>query len=110
GFLRRTLIRLDLDGIVHLMPRVPPSTDLEVGCAAGDALAKLRLRGWEAHGIEPSPRAAEVAASRGFPVHCGPLETAPDPDRKFGLVLAANVVEHLHDPVAALARVRRWVT
>lgn len=96
------------DGIGHLVPSIPPSTALEIGCASGETLSKLRDRGWKVCGIEPSPSAAKVAQAAGFDVTCGRIEEVAAPGRDFGLIIAAQVIEHLHDPAAALARLRAW--
>jgi 2-polyprenyl-3-methyl-5-hydroxy-6-metoxy-1,4-benzoquinol methylase len=41
-------------------------------------------------------------------VHIGTLETAPDPDEQFDLVVGWMVLEHLHEPVEALRKLLGW--
>ena len=38
----------------------------------------------------------------------GTIETAPEPDHPYDLVVAWMVLEHLHDPVLALQKLRSW--
>jgi SAM-dependent methyltransferase len=101
--------RLRLDGTRELLPPgLKPGRALEIGCASGAFLAKLRSRGWRVEGIEPSAAAAERASAQGLQVYTGPIETAPDPDGQLDLVVASHSLEHLHDPLGSLRRVRRW--
>ena len=101
--------RLRLDGTRELLPpHLEPGRALEVGCASGGFLLKLQRRGWQVEGIEPSSSAAERAAAQGLRVHVGPIETAPDRDQKLDLVVASHSLEHLHQPVESLRRLRSW--
>jgi len=81
---------------------------LEVGCASGRFMQKLRRRGWTVQGIEPSAGAADRARRSGFSVHAGPLETAPPPPQPLDLVVASHAFEHLHQPLDCFRRLRRW--
>ncbi|MEI7590453.1 MAG: class I SAM-dependent methyltransferase, partial [Deltaproteobacteria bacterium] len=51
---------------------------------------------------------AQAAAQLGYRVHAGPLETAPQPDEAFDLIVGWMVLEHLHDPVGCLQKIRKW--
>jgi SAM-dependent methyltransferase len=108
GALGAALRRLRLDGTRTLVPPVAPGRALEIGCASGGFLKKMEARGWRVSGIEPSAAAAETARSLGLSVHVGPLETAPAPDEPLDLVTASHAFEHLHEPVAAFAKLRAW--
>jgi SAM-dependent methyltransferase len=101
--------RLRLDGTRELLPpHLEPGRALEVGCASGGFLLKLQRRGWRVEGIEPSASAAERAAAQGLRVHVGPIETAPEQEQKLDLVVASHSLEHLHQPVDSLRRLRSW--
>jgi SAM-dependent methyltransferase len=77
---------------------VPPGGRvLEVGCADGALLARLRDDGYEVAGVEISKDACERAWERRLPVFCGTLEEYPG-DETFDLVLASHVIEHTLDP------------
>jgi len=90
------------------LPSVAPGRMLEVGCASGAFLHRMAARGWDVEGIEFSPEAAAAARPLGHPVHAGPLETAPSPAAPYDLVVAWMTLEHLHDPVLGLRKLRGW--
>ena len=83
---------------------------LDLGCASGGLLALLRPRAGHLAGLELSASAARAAAQVADHVVQGALE---DPDLpfdagSFDLVVLADVLEHLADPVAALRRAAGW--
>ncbi len=79
---------------------------LDVGCNTGEVLAVLRDRGLDVTGLEPNAAAAAAAAAKGFDVITAPIETAPLPPATFRSAILSQVLEHVHDPVATLRRVR----
>lgn len=103
--LGRNLLGVDS---MSLPAGLAPGHLLEVGCASGGFLAAMAQAGWTVEGIEFSPSAAESARQAGFRVFAGSLESAPDPERPFDLVVGWMVLEHLHEPVAALQKLNRW--
>jgi SAM-dependent methyltransferase len=105
----RQSVRRLLDSQSLALPRIEPGRLLEVGCASGSFLAAMRERGWKAEGIEFSPVASAAAREAGFDVHTGAVESAPLPDERFDLIAGWMVLEHLHDPLAALAKLRRAI-
>ncbi|MBW2707726.1 MAG: class I SAM-dependent methyltransferase [Deltaproteobacteria bacterium] len=91
------------------LPKLQPSRVLEIGCASGAFLNKMSQKGWQVEGLEFSKTASHAARSLGFSVYTGSLETAPDPQCLFDVVVGWMVLEHLHDPVLALQKLHRWV-
>ena len=88
---------------VRSLPAPQPGMRLlDVGCANGAYLARMRELGWEVEGLEVDPAAAEVARGRGIPVHGGPMTPDAFPRERFDAVTLSHVIEHLHDPVAVL--------
>ncbi len=83
---------------------------LDLGCASGGLLALLRARAGHLAGLELSQTAAQAAARIGDEVVCGALEdpALPFAPGSFDLVVLADVLEHLADPAAALARAAAW--
>jgi 2-polyprenyl-3-methyl-5-hydroxy-6-metoxy-1,4-benzoquinol methylase len=77
---------------------------LDVGCGFGFLLATLEAAGYEAHGIEVSPRAVEEARgrTRGQVHQQGAEEPFPFPANHFDAVTMLDVIEHLNDYPAAL--------
>ncbi len=90
------------------LPPLRPGRMLEVGCASGSYLHRMASRGWDVAGIELSPGPAAAARGFGYPVHAGPLETSPDPEQPYDLIVAWMAIEHLHEPLLGLRKLRRW--
>ncbi|MCD6322889.1 MAG: class I SAM-dependent methyltransferase [Clostridiales bacterium] len=90
------------------LPSIEPGLMLELGCASGSYLHQMARQGWQVEGIEYSTKAAKNARKPGYKVHIGPLETAPAPDQLFDLIVGWMVLEHLHDPIACLKKLREW--
>jgi len=105
--LRRLLKRI-IASKAQALPPVEPGRMLEIGCASGAFLHKMAGQGWKVQGIEFSSSAAEAATRLGYRVHVGPLETAPAPEEPFDLIVGWMVLEHLHDPVIGLRKLRDW--
>ena len=72
---------------------------LDAGAGKGRLVAELRRRGYDAHGIDPSGRSADVKAES--------IDEHEDSD--LDAVVMWHVLEHLDDPRAALERVRGWL-
>jgi 2-polyprenyl-3-methyl-5-hydroxy-6-metoxy-1,4-benzoquinol methylase len=81
---------------------------LDVGCSSGYLAHPLSERGNTIVGIELDPEAARAAEQFCERVLVGDVETTELPlePASFDVVLCGDVVEHLRDPVAALARLR----
>jgi SAM-dependent methyltransferase len=77
---------------------------LDVGCGHGLLLDEARSRGYETVGLELSRSAASHAREElGLDVREAPVEDFADEDG-FDVVVLADVLEHLDDPVAAVDR------
>lgn len=92
--------------------RAVPGRYLEVGCASGWILRAMKERGWEAVGIEAAPKFANFARDElGLDVRSGTLDSIDvEALGKFDLMVAFDVVEHLHNPVRDLATLRQAAT
>jgi SAM-dependent methyltransferase len=81
---------------------------LEIGCACGFLLLAARERGFVAQGVEMSAWASAYARDTfGLDVRTGTLEAAQFASDSFDAVVLADVIEHLFDPRATLAEIRR---
>lgn len=103
-----TLLRRVFEFNTTRLPDVSVGRMLEIGCASGAFLDHMAGRGWSVHGIEFSPTAGAAARQLGYPVHIGPLELAPAPAEGFDLIVGWMVLEHLHEPVESLRKLREW--
>jgi O-antigen biosynthesis protein len=82
---------------------------LDAGCSSGYLAERLAQRGFEVVGLELDGEAAQVAERWCTRVLVGDVERMEldgvEPG-SFDLVLCGDIVEHLRDPQAALARLR----
>jgi SAM-dependent methyltransferase len=119
GVKMRTIERNDLPSWKRLVqkifqfnnmrfPALRPGRMLEIGCASGAFMHQMAQKGWDVGGVESSSYAASNASALGYPVHAGPLETAPNPQQPYDLVVGWMVLEHLHDPILALKKIYGW--
>ena len=91
--------------IEHLGP--PPKRLLDVGCGAGVLVEAMTARGYEADGIDVSPRLISVgrdrmarnpgARAREDALRCGNFLRAEEPaEGGYDLVYSNDVLEHIH--------------
>ncbi len=81
-----------------------PKRLLDVGCGYGAFVALMRERGWDAEGVDPSPKVVQTAVDAGRPVRRSTLEELQEPDGSYHAVTMFYVLEHLPDPLAALKK------
>ncbi len=80
-------------------------TLLDVGCGSGQFLGLMSHLGWTVSGLEPSPVACRLAAERwGIEPINGWIEDVSA--RDFDVVSMCGVIEHLHDPLDSLRKIR----
>jgi SAM-dependent methyltransferase len=82
---------------------------LDVGAGTGEQVAELIRLGYESVGLEPNAQAVEIARGQRRPVRHGTAEAPPFADASFDTVILSQVVEHLVDPIVALASLRRLI-
>lgn len=85
---------------------------LEVGSGDGYTLAEFAHKGLECTGIEPDREEAERSAARcpsNAKVIAAPFDAATY-EPPYDAVVAFHVLEHLHDPIAALRSWREMLT
>lgn len=90
-------------------PPRPGARALELGCGAGAYLDQLAACGWTVEGLEPADSPASRCRARGLAVQTGVVESADFPSATYDLIVAWMVVEHLHDPAAALRQIHDWL-
>jgi SAM-dependent methyltransferase len=85
---------------------VPTGRWLDVGCSFGWLLNYARTRGFEPHGIEPSPGAAAAALSNGLQVTIGLYPDTDPISPPYQVISFMDVLEHLVDPCLVLRSAR----
>jgi 2-polyprenyl-3-methyl-5-hydroxy-6-metoxy-1,4-benzoquinol methylase len=106
GLMQMGLRDIGFDALTESLP--PPRTFLDVGCATGMLIESMKARGWDASGVDLCRESAEYGMThRGIKIHVGTLEEARFPDGSFSVVHFSHLIEHVPDPVAYLAEVRR---
>jgi SAM-dependent methyltransferase len=74
---------------------------LDVGAGRGRFVASARAAGWDASGIEPSPRASAP--------HVEPVGLEAAQFAELDAITLWHVLEHLEDPAGALRRLHGWL-
>ena len=104
---RRTTARRILDVIAR---RVPSGRLLDVGCGHGLLLDEARKRGYTTTGLELSTHAAEHAQHNlGLDIRAETVEQH-QPEKPYGVIVLADVLEHLDDPQQAIERCSRLLS
>jgi len=91
--------------LLKLVP--PPARILDVGCGTGVMIRALENNGYTVRGIEPAPFASDFARNKGHDVLTGDFMSVQLPENHYDVVVALEVIEHVHDPGRFLRRVRR---
>jgi 2-polyprenyl-3-methyl-5-hydroxy-6-metoxy-1,4-benzoquinol methylase len=91
----------------QLTQRLGAGRAFDVGCGDGSFLLALRERGWQPSGIEFDRATVAALKQRwNLSVAAGDFLAAEPGDSNFDLVSMLEVLEHLHQPLAALKRAR----
>jgi SAM-dependent methyltransferase len=105
----RRIAEARVDRVVRRADR--PGRSLEIGCSAGEAVAALAARGWDAYGLDLSALAIGAGRDAHPETNLGVGRAPADadfPDR-YDLVLAFHVVEHVPDLATLAHDVRSWL-
>ncbi|WP_374968676.1 class I SAM-dependent methyltransferase [Terrabacter sp. BE26] len=95
----------------HLLAKaiagLTPGHALDIGAAGGGNTRVLREHGWDAVALEYGQDGAQVAHERGLATVRADATRLPFSDAALDLVVAFDLLEHLHDDDTAVAEVRR---
>jgi SAM-dependent methyltransferase len=103
----RATFRAVLDRVERVRDR---GTLLDVGCGPGLLLDEARARGWTTIGVEPSAWASGEARKRGLDVRSEDLGAVDIAAGSVDAIVTADVIEHVHDPLAFLRRISELLT
>jgi 2-polyprenyl-3-methyl-5-hydroxy-6-metoxy-1,4-benzoquinol methylase len=111
---------LGLDDVVRHLPAPAGAGErlLDIGCGDGEFVRTAAELGFEARGIDPDPKAVATGRSMGLAISVGLFPDESFRDSGFDHVTMSHVLEHLHEPRAALAQIfdilkpggRVWLT
>lgn len=100
-----------IEAIASMLAKVgaePGARILDVGCGYGFGLDIAQvLFGWEGIGLDPSNGAARGRSELGLDIRSGTLDDAFEPEERFDVIFASEVLEHVPDPRAFLVSVHR---
>jgi SAM-dependent methyltransferase len=106
GFFPATRALAERD-VRHLPTPAAGATLLDIGCGSGAFVRRALGLGYAAEGLEFDAQAVVAAAVQGLPVREGSLPDTGLPQESFDAVTLSQVIEHLHNPMAALAEIFR---
>src|SRR4030042_3029194 len=89
--------------IEEFLPK--PGRILEIGCSTGTLLKRLKSKGWEVWGVEPS-ESAEVARKKGIRVIKKYFERAKLANGYFDAIVLNHTLEHLENPISILKKAK----
>jgi 2-polyprenyl-3-methyl-5-hydroxy-6-metoxy-1,4-benzoquinol methylase len=78
---------------------------LDVGCGNGEFLKIARELGYDAEGLEIDSNARDAACRNGITIYLGRMPGSGLRPSNYDYITLNHVVEHFHDPKAALAEV-----
>lgn len=109
GLKAKILDRLRHNEAKSLLTGVPANPRvLEIGCATGDMLIRLRALGADVMGIEPNGAAVAVAREQHkLNVEMGMLDDVQLAPSQFDLILMKYALEHVHSPRSNLITISR---
>ncbi len=104
-----TVVQGYADKVVQLEKKMPQKGRLlDFACAAGYFFEQAQKRGWDAHGCDVGQWAGRAAEKRGLKnMHVGEIEELGFPEEHFDVIYAAQVFEHLLNPLEDVEKLKR---
>ncbi len=91
----------------HLPTPEPGAKLLDIGCGSGAFVSRALSLGYAAEGLEFDAKAVLAALGGGLPVRHGALPDTGLDEASYDVVTLSQVIEHLHEPMAALQEIFR---
>jgi 2-polyprenyl-3-methyl-5-hydroxy-6-metoxy-1,4-benzoquinol methylase len=97
-----------LNNKVNLITKLIPQKGivLDIGSGTGDFLITAKSKGWNISGLEPNPKAKQIAESKGVGFETS-LETIPD--KSIDVITMWHVLEHVPNVEDQFAQLKRIV-
>jgi len=100
--------RIYANGLAEFPAWKEGGTLLEIGCAYGGYLMRMREVGWQVTGVEFSGTTAALARTRfQLEVYSGAFEDQDFPAEGFDVVCLWHVIEHLSAPAVAVRKIHQ---
>jgi 2-polyprenyl-3-methyl-5-hydroxy-6-metoxy-1,4-benzoquinol methylase len=105
-------ILLPLNSIIVLpfglstLARLPKGKLVDVGCGDGEMLQFAIQMGWDGFGLELDSQAISAVRKKGITILEGGYETLDNYPSLFDCIICSHVLEHVHDPIAALEKMK----
>lgn len=91
----------------HLPAPQPGARLVDIGCGSGAFVKRAGSLGYAAEGLEFDDNAVRAAEAAGLNVRQGLLPDTGLDSETYDVVTLSQVIEHLHDPLAALREIGR---
>lgn len=95
--------------IVTIIPYIPNSKLLDVGCGSGMFLWEMKGLGLDPYGVDIDTSAIAFARSKGLKVYHGELSECNFPDQFFDVITLRSVIEHVRNPRRTLSEASRII-
>lgn len=93
--------------LAKMRGEVGPGRLLDVACGSGMFLALAEQHGWEVSGVEISPALSTMCKKNTRAcIYTAPFEAAELPPASFDVITFWDIIEHVLDPVAFIAKAR----
>lgn len=108
---RRRRYERNLEWIEKHRPRKLGSRVLDIACGPGTGLLPFMEAGYDVRGVDISPaRSRHAAQQLGIDVVVGAFERHPFRESEFDIIVCSHFLEHAHDPLTVLRRIRDMLT
>ena len=91
----------------HLPTPRPNARLVDIGCGDGNFVRLAEQLGYAAEGLEFDAQAVAAARAQGLTIHLGGLPETGLATAAYDAVTLSQVIEHVHDPLAALRECAR---
>jgi 2-polyprenyl-3-methyl-5-hydroxy-6-metoxy-1,4-benzoquinol methylase len=98
--------RLGIPFGVSTLRELPRGRLVDVGCGSGEMLQIADQFGWDCLGLELDTQAVLASKKNGLTVIEGSFENLDDYPSHFDCIICSHVLEHVHDPIAALEKMK----